>query len=151
MTTYSGYVEGTSTEHIFAHSENNQFSAQVSFKVKKGNYYMIICPGWQDTNYGGAFSFKAVFPSDESARVNSDSSDTAGGIMYLSTVMEEGDTLKLAAVTSGNAKASYGTSNKNVASVDAYGKIKAKSEGSAYITIKCGKTVIKIKVTVVSD
>ncbi|MBO5072612.1 MAG: Ig-like domain-containing protein, partial [Eubacterium sp.] len=35
-----------------------------------------------------------------------------------------------------------------VATVDAYGKVKAKKKGKATITVKCGKKSAKLKLTV---
>lgn len=43
---------------------------------------------------------------------------------------------------------SYKSSARNVAAVDAYGVITAKKKGNAVIAVKCGKKIVKIKVTV---
>ncbi len=45
-------------------------------------------------------------------------------------------------------KITYKSSKKSVATVDAYGKVKAKKKGKATITVKCGKKSAKLKLTV---
>lgn len=45
-------------------------------------------------------------------------------------------------------KITYKSSKKSVATVDAYGKVKAKKKGKATITVKCGKKTAKLKLTV---
>lgn len=154
ITVYSGGIGDLDTAHIYSFPTdgNDTFSAKITFKVKKGTYYFVICPGWQDIKVGGKFTIKATFPSETVQEDTSDVSGTTGDIMYLSTAIEEGDTLKLTAVTAGSGtKVTYSSSDKSIVSVDSSGKIKAKKAGTAYITIKCGKTVIKIKVTVIGD
>ena len=47
-----------------------------------------------------------------------------------------------------SSKIGYSSSNKNVATVDSKGRIKAKKKGKATITIKCGKKVVKCRVIV---
>lgn len=149
---YNGSLYDTGTHHIIAYPDNKKFSAQLTFKVKKETYYLVICPGWQDLSNGGEFTLKATFPSETVQEDTSNVSGTTGDILYLSTAIEEGDTLKLTAVTaSSSSKVTYSSSDKSIVSVDSNGKIKAKKAGTAYVTIKSGKTVIKIKVTVIGD
>ena len=45
-------------------------------------------------------------------------------------------------------KITYKTSKKSVATVDAYGVVKAKKKGTAKITVKCGKKKATLKLTV---
>ena len=45
-------------------------------------------------------------------------------------------------------KVTYKTSKKSVATVDAYGVVKAKKKGTAKITVKCGKKKATLKLTV---
>lgn len=62
--------------------------------------------------------------------------------------MKIGDTFYLAAVTTNGKKPSYSSSNSSVASVNTYGKITAKSAGTALITAKIKNGEASCKITV---
>ena len=65
--------------------------------------------------------------------------------------MKQGDTGQIAykKITGGTtSRFSFTSSKKNVASVDAYGVIRANAKGNAVIKVKCGKKTAKIKVKV---
>lgn len=67
----------------------------------------------------------------------------------LSLKTKKSYTLKPKRVPAASADAiSYSSSNKKVATVTAKGKITAKSKGTAVITVKCGKAVVRCTVTV---
>ena len=58
-------------------------------------------------------------------------------------------TIKIKKITAKTTeKITYKSSKKSVATVDAYGKVKAKKKGKATITVKCGKKKAKLKLTV---
>ncbi len=62
--------------------------------------------------------------------------------------MKIGDAFYLAAITSNGKKPSFSSSNSSVASVNTYGKITAKSAGTALITAKIKNGEARCKVTV---
>ncbi len=110
-----------------------------TYKVKKGIYY--IKPETQinyQTDCTGYVT--ATFPSDESEDVN---------ITGLKITLNKGDVLQLGVLLSGDSgEVEWKSSKISVVSVTSSGKISAKKKGTAYITAACGKSTIKIKVTV---
>ena len=110
--------------------------------LKTGNYELRV---YADDN-GGALLARAKFSVGTSTASASNSS-----IKYLNLYLEEGDTLKLGAVITGSEKITYSSSDSSVATVNSSGKIKAKNVGTAYITVKCGTSSMKVKVTVTED
>ncbi|MBR5091313.1 MAG: Ig-like domain-containing protein [Ruminiclostridium sp.] len=110
--------------------------------LKAGKYELRV---YADDN-GGALLARAKFTvtNKSSDTVN----NTSSSIQYLTLILEEGDTLKIGAVITGSGKVTYSSSASSIVSVNSNGKIKAKNAGTAYITVKCGSSSMKVKVTV---
>lgn len=72
-----GYIENTDQDKIYAWSDDTssplRFEIEAEYEVTKGIYYIVICPGWQDEDYGGKYDFTAsleegsVDPEDRDA------------------------------------------------------------------------------------
>ncbi len=91
-------------------------------------------------------------PSSSGSSGSSDSNTSTKDNMFR-IYLEEGESLKVAAIIGGKAASSvkYSSSNSKIAKVTSKGKIKAISAGTAIITAKSGSTVVKIQVLVEED
>lgn len=58
-----GYIENTDQDKIYAWSDDTssplRFEIEAEYTVEEGIYYIVICPGWQDEDYGGKYDFTA--------------------------------------------------------------------------------------------
>lgn len=118
-------------------------SASLAANLRSGTYELRVYA----TDDGGALLARARFTVSNSGG----STSSSGSIQYLTLTLEEGDSFKIGAVISGSGKITYSSSNTNVVSVKSNGKIKAKNAGTSYITVQCGSSSMKIKVTVTED
>lgn len=91
--------------------------------------------------------------SDSSDSSGSSDSNTSTKDNMFRIYLEEGESLKVAAIIGGKAASSvkYSSSNSKISKVTSNGKIKATSAGTAIITAKSGSTVVKIQVLVEED
>ncbi|MBQ5311525.1 MAG: hypothetical protein ILP19_05740 [Oscillospiraceae bacterium] len=111
----------------------------------KGTYYIKICrTEWAKTG-SGTTKITVTFPSEAKA----DAKKTASA-SYPVIYMEKGDTVKLGALVSGKAASdvTVTSSKTDVAKTDSDGIVTAKAKGTSVITVKSGKTVVKVAVVV---
>ena len=80
-----GYIENTDQDKIYAWSDDTssplRFDIEAEYEVHEGIYYIVICPGWQDVDYGGKYDLSvtldkgSVPPEDRGASTSKKSSD----------------------------------------------------------------------------
>ena len=125
-------------------------SGKLTYKIKKGIYYVRIYRNAHWGSYLGTGKTGVVFtfPSDDDA-----SSDSSSGVSItnFTLTMKVGDTIQLGADLSASTddNITWKSSKTSVAKVSAAGKITAKAKGTAIITASIGSSslTIKIKVT----
>lgn len=133
---------------INAYSELNwnrtleKFKGTLSYTLSKGTYYIRIWAPAHSDVYGKT-SVSFTYPQSEKAE------KTEGTISILTITMRTGDSIQLGTVTEGEGKVEWSSSEKSVVSVSSKGKLTAKGKGTATITAKLGKSIIKIQITVI--
>ena len=111
-------------------------SAELSYKVTKGTYYLRVFKNHSDT---GTLSMTATYP---------EGSSNDGKISCLSLGLKKGGTLQLGAVMAVDGNVTWTSSKTSVATVSSTGKVTAKGTGTAVITAKSGKNSVKIQIRV---
>lgn len=127
-----------------SHYENNdtyasicyKTTAELSYKVTKGTYYLRVFKNWSNT---GTLSMTATYP---------EGSSNDGKISCLSLNLKKGGTLQLGAVMAVDGNVTWTSSKTSVATVSSTGKVTAKGTGTAVITAKSGKNSVKIQIRV---
>lgn len=143
----SGKYKGTLGDDIVLLAWNDtteKLAGTVTYKIEKGTYYIRVIRGWGDWGDAkgtGKISMTAKFPSEEK--------EEAAKISVLGITMKKGDTMQLTAdLTSKDGKVTWKSSKKTVATVSEDGVVTAVKKGTATITAKCGKSTMKLKITV---
>lgn len=111
-------------------------TAELSYKVTKGTYYLRLFKNHSDT---GTLSMTATYP---------EGSSNDGKISCLSLGLKKGGTLQLGAVMAVDGNVTWTSSKTSVATVSSTGKVTAKGTGTAVITAKSGKNSVKIQIRV---
>ncbi len=114
-----------------------------TYALKKGTYYISVSRGnkYYDASGKGNIAVTAKFPGEEK--------EETAKISVLGITMKKGDTIQLTAdLTSGDGKVTWKSSKKTVAKVSEDGVVTAVKKGTATITAKCGKSTLKLKITV---
>ncbi len=115
----------------------------VTYALKKGTYYISVSRGnkFYDASGKGNISVTAKFPGEEK--------EEDAKISVLGITMKKGDKMQLTAeLTSKDGKVTWKSSKKSVAKVSEDGVVTAVKKGTATITAKCGKSTMKLKITV---
>ncbi len=127
--------KGDTTIRLVENSVSQKSVAELTYKVKKGNYYVAVK---NDNPFGGKdFSFTANFKADKETEFS-----------YLGITLKKGASMQLEAVDADAKDIKWTSSKKSVATVSSKGVIKAKKKGTAIITCKSGDVTVKLKVTV---
>ena len=118
------------------------YSGNISYTVSKGTYYIkyqALSP------LEGSFSISCTTP-----KTSSTSSTSTGKLTGIALPMKVGETVQLAAATTGkvSGKVKWSSSDKKIATVSSSGKVTAKKKGTAAITCKLGKKKSTIYVNV---
>lgn len=145
----SGYIEwynGSREIDTVWNSTIEKCSGTVTYKVKKGTYYVRFDRDSYSSEGSRKITFTATFPSSSSS-----SSSSSAKISYLSIEVPKGSKMQLAAVVSAKTSqsVSWSSSKSSVVSVTSKGKITAKAKGTAVITAKLGSSTMKIRIKVV--
>lgn len=114
-----------------------------TYALKKGTYYIRVVRGntFYDASGKGNIAVTAKFPGEEK--------EEDAKISVLGITMKKGDTMQLTAdLTSKDGKITWKSSKKAVAKVSEDGVVTAVKKGTATITAKCGKSTMKLKITV---
>ncbi len=120
-----------------------KIAGTVTYSLKKGTYYISVMRGnkFYDASGKGNIAVTAKFPGEEK--------EEDAKISVLGITMKKGDTMQLTAdLTSKDGKVTWKSSKKTVAKVSEDGVVTAVKKGTATITAKCGKSTMKLKITV---
>ncbi len=151
MDTDGNTIEANSTEFKSGESDwyygmewNKTFeklSVVFTYELNKGTYYLRAMRGRFDAKGSGEMTLTAKFPGEEK--------EEAAKITVLGITMKKGDTMQLTAdLTAKDGKVTWKSSKKSVATVSKDGVVTAVKKGTTTITAKCGKSSVKLKITV---
>ncbi len=131
----SGAQKGDNDIRLVENSVSQKSAAELTYKVKKGTYYVAV---QNDNPYGGKdYSFSVDLKENNKKEFS-----------YLGITLKKGATMQLEAVNADAKSTKWTSSKKTVATVSSTGKIKAKKKGTTVITCTSGDVVVKLKVTV---
>ncbi len=120
---------------LVENSVSQKSTAELTYKVGKGTYYVVV---QNDNPFGGKdYSFSVDLKKNNKKEFS-----------YLGITLKKGATMQLEAVDADAKDIKWTSSKKTVATVSSTGKIKAKKKGTTIITCTCGDVVVKLKVTV---
>lgn len=130
-----GEKKGDISIRVVEDSNTNKASGKLSYKVKKGTYYIAVK---NDNPYGGdSYKLTATFKADGAKELS-----------YLGITIKKGDKIQLEAIESDSNKTTWSSSKKSVATVSSSGLVTAKGKGTTIITCKRDNVSIKLKITV---
>ncbi len=139
----SSYSEGNRLA-LDWNSNIEKLAGTVTYKLSKGTYYIRFSRGYNHyypASGEGKVTLSATFPGEEK--------EEAAKISVLGITMKKGDTMQLTAdLTAKDGKVTWKSSKKSVATVSKDGVVTAVKKGTTTITAKCGKSSVKLKITV---
>lgn len=137
----TGYGSYRGSDHtavqLWYNSDMGFYSGTISWKVKKGTYYIRLMCDSYGRNTDRKVTFTATYPSSGSKQSSP----------VLTINAKKGSTIEFG-VADTNSNIEWSSSKKSVATVDRNGKVTVKGTGSAIITAKTGKKLLKIKIIV---
>ena len=159
---YAGVTHG-GTVNASRDTEKNLFSGTFRYRVEPGTYYIQLTKSVVAD--GGDFSVTADFPQklynppqfneEEAVEIDDGSptaSDKSAHIDSLCTDLRVGRSVslkKLLEIKKTDKQVKFHSSDKSVATVNSEGRLTAKAEGTAIITVRVGssKTIVFVTVT----